>query len=241
MKHIFIFLFVTSFLSSNAFCKKDTTIVPQDENIETLWMSGKIITKAFTNKIAKENPDVQEFYFRHFYSDYFIKLSESRLNEDLSSYIDSYVRINAEIKNGQWDSDNPNVQSRVGDYIVIHHIEKVKEPVKINFVDGNNNEYLIEPDRINYQAVTPQESSSGVYDGGDSTEIPIEKEDFMNAYFLAENAFVNQQLHLINRVKNSVIIKITFPDEVLRAIIIDSREIQELQGFLESFEKEGEN
>lgn len=231
----FIFSFVIVFSMFNLVSIADTTDVQQDENIETVWMRGKVISKSFVNKVGKEFPDISEFYFRHFYKNYFIKMSESEQNVVLSEYYDDFARVNCEIREGLWDGDDPNAQSRVGEYLAIFHIEKIVPPQQITYTDANNNQYFIDSGFIKFRPVSKEDSSSGTYSGGEPEDIEIDMEDFMNIYFLVENAFINQQLHLIKRIKTSSIITIEFEDEELRAIIIDSREIQEIEGFLEKF------
>src|SRR3990172_8087771 len=46
------------------------------------------------------------------------------------------------------------------------------------YIDGNNNDYVITKDSINYIPITPEKSSSGIYSGGESKKIKITKEQF---------------------------------------------------------------
>ncbi|MBS4013013.1 MAG: hypothetical protein KGZ97_04530 [Bacteroidetes bacterium] len=199
---------------------------------ENKWMCGKIVTETFVDKGGRQHPEIQEYYFVHFNKKYFIKISESEFLGSLADYKNSYARIHATVKSGLWDGNDPNMQSRIGKYLVINHIERVEIPEKLLFIDQNNNSYEISPDLIKYIPIKPAESSSGIYSGGDSKEVKIGTDDFMNLFFLAENALNNGQLHLIKRIKTSSVIKIVYAETESNAIIIDSPEIQAFFTFL---------
>src|SRR5688572_2333421 len=49
---------------------------------------------------------------------------------------------------------------------------------KYIYIDGNNNTYTITSDSIKYDPITPKESSSGIYSGGDPKAVAITKEQF---------------------------------------------------------------
>ncbi len=196
------------------------------------WMCGKIVIESFVDKGGRQHPEMQEYYFIHFDKKYFIKLSESQFIGSLSDYKDTYVRIHATIKSGLWDTDDPNVQSRIGNYITINHVENVEAPEKIIFIDFNNNIYEVFANRIKYEPISQAESSSGIYSGGEPKTVTIDTDTFMNIFFLAEAAVNNRQLHLIKRIKTSSVIKLLYSDNEITSIIIDSPEIQELIRYL---------
>ena len=86
----------------------------------------QLIEKEFINKGGKAT-GIKELYLRCSVQDYFIKLCESNVSKkELTPYLDKGISVEVEIKDGLWDhcSDNiAEVQSRMGDYIVIKSIQ----------------------------------------------------------------------------------------------------------------------
>lgn len=110
-----------------SFCLINCNSSQTNENTDVPSMnySGKIVTKNFINKIGKEDSEHPELYFSMDSSNYFIKFSEGNvLRDEVEKYINQAASIQGEIKNGLWDTNDPNMQSRVGDYIVIYSITK---------------------------------------------------------------------------------------------------------------------
>lgn len=86
---------------------------------------GKITGKPFVNKVGKENPKIVDLYFETNGESYFIKFIESGVKRDeILRYVDKGLQIRGIQGEGLWDSDDPNVQSRVGKYVVIYEIVK---------------------------------------------------------------------------------------------------------------------
>lgn len=95
------------------------------ENTEkTFWTDGKIIKQNFVNKIGVENPDIYDLYLELNDTLYFIKSTEKSVTTKiLENYIDKKTSCKIEKEYGLWDTDNPNVQSRVGNYVIIYEIK----------------------------------------------------------------------------------------------------------------------
>lgn len=93
---------------------------PQDP--DHFIMSGELVEKEFYKKNG-EPAGFTELYFRASIQDYFIKFCESKVTKkELEPYVDKVVRIEAEIRNGDWDicADDPQeMQSRIGSYLII--------------------------------------------------------------------------------------------------------------------------
>ena len=97
--------------------------------------STKLITAPIVKKgFVKKNGvvmDYKEYYIQGSVQDYFIKFCESditskELKEQLNK-IDSEIKtliLEVEFREGNWDIcyDTENLESRVGEYIVIHRI-----------------------------------------------------------------------------------------------------------------------
>jgi len=85
---------------------------------------GKIEGKAFTNKGGKTSDFIEYYFVRSSDNEsFFIKFKESNVNRDeIAKWKDKAITIKGEVRNGLWDTDNPEVQSRVGIYIMISEI-----------------------------------------------------------------------------------------------------------------------
>lgn len=90
---------------------------------------GTLIRKDFVNKIGAPVADASDFYFKTGKNEYFIKLSESKVNgQTLQQHLNKPVTLGYRLTEGNWDASsgdlqNP-VQSRVGPYIVVLLLKK---------------------------------------------------------------------------------------------------------------------
>lgn len=86
---------------------------------------GKIVGQPFVNKVGQENPKIIDLYFETGGKRYFIKFLDSKVprNEALH-YVNKGLKVQGRVNYGLWDTNNPNDQSRVGEYIVIEAITK---------------------------------------------------------------------------------------------------------------------
>jgi hypothetical protein len=88
-------------------------------------LTGTIRKENFVNKVGKKVEGYYDYFFEIQGVKYFIKLKDSEvLLTELIKYIDKPVKLNYSIRQGLWDTDDPNVQSRVGIYLVIFSIEE---------------------------------------------------------------------------------------------------------------------
>ncbi|MFA6571517.1 MAG: hypothetical protein WCT77_09805 [Bacteroidota bacterium] len=88
-------------------------------------LSGTFIQKPFINKIGQEKPKFKEWYFVvSDTSEYFVKLSKSKVPlEKIKQSENKKCRIKGIIRFGMFDSEDPNVQSRAGEYLELLEIE----------------------------------------------------------------------------------------------------------------------
>ncbi len=92
---------------------------------KTEIMKGKIIKINFINKGGREIPGAFDYFFETDNEKYFIKISEGNVKRDkIAKYYEKNIEIEGYKSNGLWDTDDPKVQSRVGDFIVINKILK---------------------------------------------------------------------------------------------------------------------
>lgn len=95
----------------------------------SIHMEGIFIERSFINKAGREYTSVRELYFRTGGEEYFVRLDRSRVKADLlRALAGKPVRVRAVKAFGLWDTDDPNVQSRVGEYLMIEEIvERVRD------------------------------------------------------------------------------------------------------------------
>ena len=196
---------------------------------------GHIFANAFINKVGHRNPDIQDYYFRHYGKNYFIKLQNCKFEGNIASFNNAYVYARGEIRSGLWDTDNPNEQSRVGEYFVFSELNRVERPLSISFQDGNNNRYIAKSSNLKYEPVPVIESSSGYYSGGKEKETALNLEDFMNIYFMLEELIENGQKPITERVKGSCQVKVLHIDKEkdVTYIFSDTPEVQAVKAFMD--------
>ncbi len=82
-------------------------------------------------------------------------------------------------------------------------------PANYEYADGNANVYVITPTELKYIPVTPEESSSGTYSGGEPKNIAITPAQFQTLEALFEKALSNTETHMENRVMMSGLVSRT--------------------------------
>lgn len=72
---------------------------------------------------------------------------------------------------------------------------------QLNYIysDGSSNNYIISETQLKYDPVTPKESSSGTYSGGEAKTKTIAKSDFEKINVLFKEAFATKADHQQNR------------------------------------------
>jgi hypothetical protein len=86
-------------------------------------IKGTLIQKKSYNKAGRELPGLGDYYLKIKKKEYFIKVSESTIDsEELKSLLGQKTKYEVIFSDGLWDTDDPNVQSRIGEYIVILHV-----------------------------------------------------------------------------------------------------------------------
>lgn len=111
------------------------------------WTSCQLIEKAFVKKNGQPT-DIKEFYLRCSVQDYFIKLCESDITpEQLIPFVDQGISVKMEVKEGEWDvcpGDEVEVQSRIGEYIVISEIKGISKKDEWTHIYGGDIDSLAE-------------------------------------------------------------------------------------------------
>jgi hypothetical protein len=80
------------------------------------------------------------------------------------------------------------------------------------YADGSANRYIITADSLAYDPVTPAESSTGTYSGGDPKIVSISASQFAAITQLFDEAVANKTVHIEDRIKTSGAISIVKGD-----------------------------
>jgi hypothetical protein len=67
------------------------------------------------------------------------------------------------------------------------------------YIDGNNNDYEVTSDSIFYSPITPSQSSSGEYSGGDPKRIKISAEQFLKIESIIKSILKDKSNYLKDR------------------------------------------
>lgn len=71
------------------------------------------------------------------------------------------------------------------------------------YIDGNNNDYKITSDSIFYSPITPVESSSGEYSGGNSKRVKITEEQFLKIEMIIQSILKDKSNFIKDRLMGS--------------------------------------
>ncbi|MBI3133179.1 MAG: hypothetical protein HYZ14_00745 [Bacteroidetes bacterium] len=88
-------------------------------------VEAKVIYEPFVNKAGKLIEGVGDYFLVYDNQNWFIKFSAgSVLREDIAKLKDQTATFSLAEMEGLWDTDDPNVQSRIGKYVIIYEIVK---------------------------------------------------------------------------------------------------------------------
>jgi hypothetical protein len=95
----------------------------------------------------------------------------------------------------------------------------MKSPTQYEYSDDSANRYVITETMVEYIPVKPEESSTGMYSGGEPKLVSITKEQFESMTKLFETAFENTSAHMTDRPKMSGLITSMTGKELRQAIL----------------------
>lgn len=81
------------------------------------------------------------------------------------------------------------------------------QQTKFGYTDGNGNRYIITSGVLQYIPVTPEESSSGTYSGGDPKVITLHEVQVQAIRKVLEDAIDDQSIHIDKRIMGSAVIE----------------------------------
>jgi hypothetical protein len=102
-----------------------------------------------------------------------------------------------------------------------------KQVFTMSYADGNANLYKIGQDWLEYVPVTPDQSSSGFYSGGEPKTVKITTEELEKIKELFTKAFADKSQHVENRVKMTGAIS-QFSDNQWFSVVLDAQSSHKL-------------
>lgn len=87
------------------------------------------------------------------------------------------------------------------------------------YADGSANRYIITPTTLEYDPIKPEESSTGMYSGGDPKSISISAAQFDSIRDLLDKAIANKTIHIQDRMKTSGLIAVFKGDTQTQVIL----------------------
>jgi hypothetical protein len=72
-----------------------------------------------------------------------------------------------------------------------------------HYFDGSNNQYIIQKDQIEYIPIKPEQSSTGIYSGGEPAQKALKPEDYQKLVAEFDKIFANQNIQIKDRIKTS--------------------------------------
>ena len=98
-------------------------LLGQDQE-PTEIVKGKIIQKKSFNKAGRELPGDGDFFLKYKGEELFVKITEGKVTtEELHQNLNTKRKFEVRFSQGLWDTDDPNVQSRIGKYVVIMEVK----------------------------------------------------------------------------------------------------------------------
>ena len=87
------------------------------------------------------------------------------------------------------------------------------------YADGNGNTYKIQESSVEYVPVKKEESSSGMYSGGDAKRVTITAEQYKKISALLDSALDNTSIHINERVMMSGVVRVISSENKRSCII----------------------
>lgn len=92
--------------------------------------------------------------------------------------------------------------------LLVINFSCMKPDHRYQYSDGSANRYIITPNTLEYDPITPAESSTGTYSGGDPKTVSISVRQFEAIGQLFDKALGNKAVHIQDRMKTSGAISI---------------------------------
>ena len=109
----------------------------------------------------------------------------------------------------------------------------MSQSIHYEYADGSANRYVITSTQLEYIPVKPEESSTGMYSGGDPKKVTLNPEQYEAIQGVLEKAINTPSIHIADRMKTSGLIVRIKGDETAHYVLQPQSEaIQEIENLL---------
>lgn len=84
-------------------------------------------------------------------------------------------------------------------FVVLLNFSLMPNPKSYTYIDGNNNTYKITESSLIYEPISPKESSSGTYSGGEYKETAISSDQFLKIEKIIKTIIKDTKCHEATR------------------------------------------
>ena len=84
-------------------------------------------------------------------------------------------------------------------YLTFFLFSCMNQPTTFEYADGSGNVYQVSDSLLEYLPVTPRESSSGTYSGGNAAKVTLTKTDYDLIRTMLEDVIHKKEIHIKNR------------------------------------------
>jgi len=99
------------------------------------------------------------------------------------------------------------------------------------YLDGNNNKYTITPTNIIYDPVRPEQSSTGLYSGGEPYTAPLEEKQFKDMEEVIKKSISNADGQIDSRNKGTGML-IVLPEKKSYIFEMNSEQKKEIEAVI---------
>lgn len=118
MKSLLLLYFLPLAVFGQSEVNQKTKVAEQKETAKTV--TARVLQIQGMNKAGRPLAGNGDFYLEYGGKQYFVKFSESKIKKAvLNRFIGKKMKFQVLEREGLWDTDDPEVQSRIGWYVVI--------------------------------------------------------------------------------------------------------------------------
>ena len=110
----------------------------------------------------------------------------------------------------------------------------MSQPDTYEYADGSANLYLLTQTQLRYVPVKPEESSTGIYSGGDPKTVNVSQTQYEELKKQFDAALGNTDIHITDRMKTSGMITRLGSNEEQRIIKSGCAEMLQIETLLKS-------
>jgi hypothetical protein len=97
---------------------------------------------------------------------------------------------------------------RIYGLLLLVNIACMNAEPRLMYADGSANRYEISSTELKYIPVKPEESSTGMYSGGEPAQIALSNEQYSQLKNLFESALAQTDQHIPDRIKTSGLVTV---------------------------------